>query len=88
MAIEVIEAKAIGGHRLHLRFSDGCEGDVDLALVVPFGGVFAVLRDPDFFSQVYVDHDWGTVCWPGDLDMAAEPLWERITGRPVAYRAA
>lgn len=81
MAIAIIAATAVGAHRLHLRFADGCEGDVDIRDVVPFQGVFAVLTDPAYFAQVYVDRDWGTICWPGDLDLAPEPLWERVTGR-------
>ncbi len=81
MHAEVAEARHVGEHRLHLRFRDGVEGEVDIAEVVPFDGVFAVFRDIGFFAQVYVDHDWGTVCWPGDLDLAPEPLWEQVASR-------
>jgi hypothetical protein len=87
MAVEITAAAPVGDHRLHLQFADGCEGDVDVCEVVPLDGVFTALRDPAFFAQVYVDRNWGTVCWPGDLDLAAEPLWERITGRRIAYGA-
>jgi hypothetical protein len=68
MLAEILEAVPLGGYRLHLRFRDGAEGEVDIARVVPFEGVFAALRDVAFFAQVYVDAEWGTVCWPGNLD--------------------
>ena len=49
--------------------------------VIAFEGVFAALRDPGVFEQVRLDPDWGTICWPGDLDIAPEPLYERVTGK-------
>lgn len=79
--LEIVEAKPTGDHRLYLRFNDGAQGEVDVAQIVVFEGVFAVLADQRYFQQVFVDADWGTVCWPGDLDLAPEPLWERIAGR-------
>jgi hypothetical protein len=83
MLIHVAEVRLIDGTRLHLRFDDGAAGDVDIADVLPFDGVFAPLRDPRFFAQAFADPDWGVLTWPGGLDLAPEPLWERITGRSL-----
>ena len=38
-------------------------------------GVFTRLQDVALFNQAYVGLD--TVCWPGDLDIAPETLFER-----------
>lgn len=38
-------------------------------------GAFARLQDPALFRQAYVAFD--TVCWPGDLDIAPETLYDR-----------
>lgn len=38
-------------------------------------GVFIRLKDPELFKQAYVAFD--TVCWPGDLDIAPETLYDR-----------
>lgn len=38
-------------------------------------GVFIQLQDAALFNQAYVDLD--TVCWPGDLDIAPETLFDR-----------
>jgi Protein of unknown function (DUF2442) len=38
-------------------------------------GIFAALRDPSRFQQVFLSH--GTVCWPGGLDLAPETVFER-----------
>ncbi|HLP18615.1 MAG TPA: DUF2442 domain-containing protein [Bacteroidota bacterium] len=37
-------------------------------------GVFARLKDVSLFKQVYVEYD--TVCWPGNLDIAPETLYD------------
>jgi len=79
--VHITEVELRGGTRLHLRFDDGSAGEVDIAEVIPFEGVFAALGNSDIFEQVRLDADWGTICWPGDLDLAPEPLYERVTGR-------
>jgi Protein of unknown function (DUF2442) len=38
-------------------------------------GVFVRLQDPTMFKQAYVALD--TVCWPGNLDIAPETLYDR-----------
>jgi hypothetical protein len=86
MAIRILEAVPTTGHRLHLRFNDGVNGEIDIGDETRFRGVFAALRDLDLFRRVYVDPEWGTVFWPGDLDLAPEPLWERVTGRKVGAK--
>ena len=42
-------------------------------------GVFRRLQDLALFKQAYVAFD--TVCWPGNLDIAPETLYDR--SRPV-----
>jgi len=85
--VRIVEATPLGARRLHLRFADGTEGEVDVAEVIAFEGVFRPLEQQAFFEQVYVDPAWGTVCWPGDLDLAPEPLYERLTRKPGASPA-
>jgi len=38
-------------------------------------GAFQRLKDPALFQQAYVGFD--TVCWPGNLDIAPETLYDR-----------
>jgi hypothetical protein len=42
-------------------------------------GDFCQLRDPARFKQAYVAFD--TVCWPGNLDIAPETLYDRSQPR-------
>jgi hypothetical protein len=38
-------------------------------------GIFTRLQDLSLFNQAFVSLD--TVCWPGDLDIAPETLFDR-----------
>ena len=46
MLQDIVEARMLGGFRVHIRFEDGVEGEVDLGRLIRFEGVFAQLRDP------------------------------------------
>ena len=81
MLVHITDVKGLGGYRLHPRFDDGTEGDVDISQEITFDGVFEAFGDQALFDQVRVDPELGTIAWPGELDLAPEPLYERITGR-------
>ncbi len=83
MLRDVTEAKAIGGYRIWLRFDDGVEGEVDLALHLTFEGVFAPLRDESYFAQVQVDPELGTVTWPNGANWDSLVLYCLVTGRSI-----
>jgi hypothetical protein len=71
---EVVEVESLPCHRLRLKFEDGAQGEVDVSRLVSFEGVFAPLRDPEFFARVAVDPELGTVVWPNGADLAPESL--------------
>jgi hypothetical protein len=83
MLPNVVSVEQIGSYRLRLRFDDGAEGEVDVQAMVEFKGVFAPLQAPEFFSQVRVDEDAGTVVWPNGADLDPLVLHSRVTGKPV-----
>ena len=60
--IHVIKVQALADWRLSVEFSDGVRGEFALRDRL-FGPVFEPLRDPVFFSQVYID-EFGAICWP------------------------
>ena len=62
-----------GDHRLWLRFTDGTEGEVDLAPHLN-GAIFEALRDPAVFAAVRLDPEIRTVAWPNGADFAPEYL--------------
>jgi hypothetical protein len=69
--VRVTSAQVLGHYRLRLGFSDGSSRDVDLTEEL-HGPVFEPLADPDFFDQVRVDDELGTIVWPNGADL--DPL--------------
>lgn len=78
MPWRVERAEVRPGYRLHVRFRDGLEGEVDMSAMVrsPSAGVFASLADPARFAEAYVEH--GVVTWPGEIDLAPDAMHEAI----------
>ena len=83
MLKDIVSARPLEGHRLHLRFEDGLEGIVDVSRLVQFTGVFAPLKDHSFFAQVRVNPDTGTICWPNDADLDPDVLYAIVSGTPI-----
>ncbi len=83
MLKDVVEVRPLDGYRLFLRFEDGAEGEVDVAKMVRFEGVFAPLAERDFFLQVRVNPEIGTICWPNDADLDPDVLYSFVTGEKI-----
>jgi len=83
MLKDIVQVRPLDGYRLHVRFEDGVEGGVDVAKLVKFEGVFAPLRDRDYFVQVRVNPDIGTVCWPNGADLDPDVLYALLTDEPI-----
>lgn len=69
--MRVTSVKVLDHYLLRLGFSDGSSRDVNLVGEL-CGPVFEPLADPDFFAQVRVDDELGTVVWPNGADL--DPL--------------
>ena len=83
MVKDVVEVRPLEGHRLFLRFEDGVEGEVDVASLVKFEGVFAPLKNREFFVQVKVDRELGTIVWPNGADLDPAVLYAHVSGKPL-----
>ncbi len=59
-----------------------CTGETKLFDARPYleKGVFTRLKEKGLFNQAYVAYD--TICWPGNLDIAPETLYDR--SQPVS----
>ena len=75
---DVKSDEVIGPFRLHVLFFDGLSGIVDMTDRVrsPQAEVFDALADPAVFAQAFVQY--GTVTWPGDLDLAPDTMYDEI----------
>lgn len=70
----VVSVHPLDNFYLELRFNTG---ETRLFDARPYldKGVFRRLQDKELFNQAYVAFD--TVCWPGNLDIAPETLYDK-----------
>lgn len=74
---DVVEVRHVRDHVLWLKFEDGSQGEIDFRNEL-HGPVFEPLRAEEFFRQVTVSPDIGTIIWPNGADFAPEFLYDRI----------
>ena len=70
---QVIAAEPMEGMRVLVSFENGVRGVFDCTYLTkdPY---WAKLKSPAFFRQVKAEY--GTLCWPEDIDVAPESVWE------------
>jgi hypothetical protein len=69
----VIEATCLHDYFIHIVFSNGKEGTIDLSSFIG-QGVFEPLTSKAYFKKLFVD-GW-TISWPNGADIAPETLYE------------
>jgi uncharacterized protein DUF2442 len=81
MLPRVTAVKHLKDYQLELEFTDGTIAMLDFRQrVVGRSGVFAPLQSVDFFKQVSVDPEAGTVVWPNGVDFCPDVLYEEARG--------
>jgi hypothetical protein len=72
--LDVVKVKAQSDYKLELEFENGERRLFDMAPIIdkkPFGR----LKETNTFLAARVDY--GTVVWPGNIDIAPETLYDR-----------
>ena len=69
----VTSVEPLEGFRLRLTFTDGLVREVDLSGDL-WGQMAEPLQDADYFRQVRVDPELGTVVWPNGYDLDPDVL--------------
>jgi len=60
---------------VRLTFADGAVHEVDLSGLLQAGGLLAPIRDDRaVFEAVAVDPEFGTIAWPGNVDLDPDVL--------------
>jgi Protein of unknown function (DUF2442) len=80
----VSSVRHIHGYELEITFSDGTAASLDFRKrIVGRGGVFESLENIDFFAQVAVDREAGTLVWPNGVDFCPDVLYAEATGKNI-----
>lgn len=82
--IGILEAKYVSGYRIWLAFNTGESGEVDLTDVVQAFPAASALKDIEKFKDFSLD-EWPTLVWSTGFDLSPEMLFERATGKQVAW---
>jgi Protein of unknown function (DUF2442) len=85
--VDVLRLKALDGHRLWLRFSDGSEGVRDFSDILAAGGpMVEPLKAPDYFARVFVE--MGAPTWPNGFDLDPINLYMHLRDAGALTRVA
>jgi hypothetical protein len=81
---DVTRVQALPNRNLDLIFENGFHGIVEMDRIVKnYTGVFAPLLQDDYFRQVTINTELGTVVWPNGADLCPGVLYSQATGIPV-----
>ena len=81
----VRDVRHVKDYRLEMTFSDGTIAELDFRhRVVGRGGVFVPMESLEFFRQVTVDREAGTVVWPNGVDFCPDVLYAEATGKVIS----
>ena len=81
MYVKAIKVKHMADYILEITFDNGDKGTVDFSQYAKRGGVFSGFANIEYFKQVSIDPVWGVLCWPGDVDIAPETIYQLATGK-------
>jgi hypothetical protein len=71
----ITHAEPLHDRWIRLTFGDGAVHELDLAGLLEVGGAFASIRDSrELFQAVAVNREFGTVEWPGGVDLDPDVL--------------
>ncbi len=79
MIPRAIDANYVDNYTLHIRFSDGSEGEIDFEQELD-GEIFKPLKEISYFKNFTFNQELHTVVWPNGADFAPEFLYEKLKG--------
>jgi hypothetical protein len=77
--MKITSAKPLPGFLVELRFEDGTSGTANLSSLAG-RGVFQAWLEQGLFDQVKINEE-GALEWPGGIDLCADSLYLRVTGK-------
>lgn len=78
------QVRYVDEYRLLLFFRNGEQGEIDLReRIVGRGGIFHELENLEYFKQVEVDPEVGTIVWPNGVDLDPDVLYSSTMGVPL-----
>lgn len=75
----ITDFRIVAPYTLQLTFEDGASQTIDFQPILR-GELYSPLRDLDFFNQVRLDKEAGTIVWPNEADFDPATLhdWDQV----------
>jgi hypothetical protein len=83
MLKDIIEVIPHDNYQLYLKFEDGKEGIVGVNQLIEFTGIFAPLKDFNYFKSVKINAEWGTIYWDNGADLDPDVLYSVVTNQSI-----
>jgi Protein of unknown function (DUF2442) len=77
--VKPISVRALSDYRVHVAFSDGAEGVVDLSDLVG-RGVFKAWEDENFFAHAHLGPG-RQIRWSDEIELCPDAVYLRLTGK-------
>ena len=77
MVPRLVQATYLYDYRIHLRFADGTQGEVDLGAEL-YGELLEPLKNKALFRQFTIHQEFQTLTWANGADIAPEFLFEKL----------
>jgi len=75
--IKIINAKHVGNYRIHLTFSDGAQGDFDMAILISNETVLTrAIKTPEHFKAFFLE--LGALCWKNGLELSPSAIYQEM----------
>jgi Protein of unknown function (DUF2442) len=85
--VDVLRVRALDGHRLWVRFSNGSEGVRDFSDILSQGGpMVEPLKQPNYFARAFVE--MGVPTWPNGFDVDPINLYMQLRDAGALTRVA
>jgi hypothetical protein len=83
MTPDLVKAEYLHGYCIKVFFDNGKSGIADFSDLIEQRGIFAKLKDVDYFRQFAIDPEVHVLIWPGQIDLAPETLYSMATGESL-----
>jgi hypothetical protein len=75
--IKIVKAEYLSGYQLHLTFSDGAQGNYDLAPLLAKETVLTkALKNHDAFKACFLE--LGALCWKNGLELSPAAIYREL----------
>lgn len=75
--IKIVKAEHIGQYQIRLTFSDGKQGEFDMAPLLAKETVLTLpLKSPEAFKDFYLE--LGALCWKNGLELSPSAIYKDL----------